>query len=481
MRKRFFILAVLLFSLFFLYKCAVNPVTGKKELMFIPESTEINIGKKVDLGVKSQYGLYDDKQLNQYVSTVGQSIVPFTHRPKLKYHFSVLDSSVVNAFAAPGGYIYITRGLLALLNSEAELATVLGHELGHVNARHSAKAMTRTILLNLGLVIGSALSEDIKKYAPFVSIASQVLFLKYSRDNEYQADSLGVRYARRAGYNSGVMIKFFKSLRKLEAKGGHTLPNFLSTHPLTVKRIDRVKTLLKPEDNKLAIKQKDYLYKLDNLVYGSDPRQGYTQGGVFYHPIFRFKFNIPTGWKIANTPKQVTLSTKNGDAVILFSGEYTDNRIKDYAEKLYMRFENAVVSYKGYTKVNGFNGYYMNFNIYNNQNASGQASETKVYLISIRKGNYIFSFLAAAKPLDFRFYKKQFANVIFSFSQLNNPYYINRKPLRIHIVRIIYLQTMKELLISRKISQKYWKKILYANNKTLSSKLRKGQLIKLIY
>ncbi len=480
MKKRIMILSVLLFSLFFLYKCAVNPVTGKKELMFIPESTEINIGKKVDLGVKSQYGIYNDKQLNQYVSSIGQSIVPFTHRPKLQYHFAVLDSSVVNAFAAPGGYIYITRGLLALLNSEAELATVLGHELGHVNARHSAKAMTRSILLNLGLVIGSALSKEIRKFAPFVSIASQVLFLKYSRDNEYQADSLGVRYARRAGYNSGVMINFFKSLRKLEATGGHTLPNFLSTHPLTVKRIDRVKTLLKPDDSKLAIKQKNYLYKLDNLVYGSDPRQGYAQGGVFYHPVFRFKFNIPTGWKIANTPKQVTLSTKKGDAVILLTGEYTDNRVKDYAEKLYSRFENSVVSYKGYTNVNGFNAYYMNFIIYN-QNNSGQTDATKVYLISIRKGNYIFSFFAAAKPFNFSIYKKQFANTIFSFSQLNNPYYINRKPLRIHVVRITRPQNMKELLLSRRISQKYWKKILYANNKTLQTNLKTGQLVKLIY
>ncbi len=481
MRRRVLIFTLIILSLFFMYKCAVNPVTGKKELMLIPESSEINMGKKVDIGVKSQYGIYNDKELNEYVNSVGQSIVPYTHRPKLKYYFTVLDTPVVNAFAAPGGYIYITRGLLALLNSEAELATVLGHELGHVNARHTAKAMTRSILFNIGLIVGSALSKDIRKVSPFIAIASKVLFLKYSRDNEYQADSLGIRYARLARYNSGVMINFFKSLRKLEVKSGGGLPNFLSTHPLTVKRIERVKTYLKPEDSKLMIKKNGYLHKINNLVYGNDPRQGYVEKGVFYHPDLRFKFNVPIGWRISNTPKRVTLAPKNGRAAIILMVEQTNTNLNDYINNLISKFNNPYIRSNGYTKVNNFNAYYVNFTIYDNNSNTQTTSETKLYLISIRKGRYIFSFIAAAKPQDFDFYKRNFANTIFSFSRLTNPYYINRQPIRVHIVKVLKNQTMKQFFLSSKLPRKFWEKTLLANNKTISSKIKRGQLIKLLY
>ena len=229
--------------------CAINPVTGKKEIMLIPESQEIEMGKSTDESIRQEYGFYEDPALTAYVEKVSRRIVPYTHRNKLEYHFAVLDTPIENAFAAPGGYIYVTRGLLAMMNSEAELATVIGHELGHVNARHSVREYSKQLLLTGGLVLGSVLSKDVAKVAPYLMVGLQVLFLKFSRDDEYQADSLGVLYSRNAGYSPSQMIPFFRSIQKLEEKagGGTKLPNFLSTHPLTEKRIEEAQKMLQPD------------------------------------------------------------------------------------------------------------------------------------------------------------------------------------------------------------------------------------------
>lgn len=188
--------------------CAVNPVSGKKELMLFSEQQEIAMGQETDQAIRQQYGIYPDKELNEYVDRIGQGMVPNSHRPKLKHHFAVLDTPVVNAFAAPGGYIYVTRGILALMNSEAELAAVLGHEMGHVAARHSMAQMSGQMLAQIGLVVGSIVSKDIRKFAGLASIATQLLFLKFSRSDEYQADALGIRYARAAQYSPGEMLRF---------------------------------------------------------------------------------------------------------------------------------------------------------------------------------------------------------------------------------------------------------------------------------
>ena len=318
--------------------CAVNPVTGKKEIMLISQDMEVQMGKEIDRGLKMEYGIYDDPQLNDYVAEIGQKIVPHTHRPNLEYHFAILDTPVENAFAAPGGFIYITRGLMALINNEAELATVVGHELGHVSARHSARMMTRAILFELGIALASELSKDFRKIAPISMIATQLLFLKYSRNDEYQADTLGVEYSLKTGYNPHEMVSFFTSLeRRTESKGGSHIPNFLSTHPLTPRRIEKVKELLQGEAYssqanlpQLAVERNGYLNHVNGLVYGENPQQGYVEGNVFYHPGMRFYFDIPAGWKVSNTPLQVTLASPDGKAVVLLKAENSSEGLDNY-------------------------------------------------------------------------------------------------------------------------------------------------------
>ena len=172
------------FLLFLAVACAINPVTGKYELSLISEEQEIALGKETDAEIRLQYVIYDSPALNEYIKKVGMALAPHTHRPHLVYHFAVLDIPVANAFASPGGYIYVTRGLLAMMNSEAELAAVLAHELGHVNARHHVQRLSNLLLVEFSLTLGSALSDTFAEISGAASIGIQLLFLKYSRDDE---------------------------------------------------------------------------------------------------------------------------------------------------------------------------------------------------------------------------------------------------------------------------------------------------------
>ncbi|MGQ9801675.1 MAG: M48 family metalloprotease [Candidatus Saccharicenans sp.] len=222
--------------------CAVNPVTQKRELMLLSRSDELAMGQQTDAEVTSTYGVYPDSSLNQYVSTIGKKLATVSHQPDLDWHFQVLDSPVVNAFAVPGGYVYLTRGILAYLNDEAELAGVMGHEIGHVTARHSAQLYSKAQLAQIGLVVGVAVSKTFSKFAGLAEAGLSVLFLSFSREHERQADDLGVLYSSKAGYEASRMSNMFVTLQKLNPQSGKDgLPTWLSTHPDPPDRIAAIK------------------------------------------------------------------------------------------------------------------------------------------------------------------------------------------------------------------------------------------------
>ena len=198
--------------------------------MLLSESDEIKMGEMTDASVIQMYGVYDDEKLAKYLNELGQKMAKISHRPNLKYEFKVMDSPVINAFAVPGGYVYITRGILAHLNNEAELAGVVGHEIGHITARHSAQKYSETYLANLGLGIGSMVSEDFAMFAGLAAQGLGLLFLKFSRDDERQSDVLGVEYSTKVGYDAREMANFFSTLDKMQGQseqGG--LPDWFST------------------------------------------------------------------------------------------------------------------------------------------------------------------------------------------------------------------------------------------------------------
>ncbi|MGE5175267.1 MAG: M48 family metalloprotease [Hyphomicrobiales bacterium] len=301
--------ATLLAVLLALGGCATNPATGKRQISLVSESKELAMGRESDPAVIQEYGLYDNPGLQAYVDSVGQRLARVSHRPDLVWHFRVLDSPVVNAFAIPGGYIYITRGILPYMNSEAQLAGVLGHEIGHVTARHSAQQITRSELAGIGLLAGMIFVDAFRPYGGLAQQGLGLLFLKYSRDDESQADALGIEYAAKAGYDPREIPQTYATLKRIGERQGSSLPSFLSTHPdpgdREVRTTELANATAASTRRSLEIDAVQYRRHLDGMVFGDDPRNGYFVANRFYHPQMAFQLIFPTGWQLTNQPSQV--------------------------------------------------------------------------------------------------------------------------------------------------------------------------------
>ena len=455
--------------------CAINPVTGKRELSLISEQEEIALGKQTDREIKAQYGIYSDQALNAYVQRVGQRMTPLTHRPHLTYYFAVLDTPVVNAFAVPGGYVYVTRGILALMNSEAELAVVLGHELGHVNARHSIAKLSQLMLAQLGLGVAGVISETFAKLSGAASIGIQLLFLKFSRDDEREADALGVEYSRKDGYNPGEMISFFASLERLgDLSGGQSLPGFLSTHPLTSKRIQNTKDMLLESDRQLKIEKNGYLAAVNNMVYGQDPRQGYVEKNAFYHPGLRFFFSFPEGWQVQNTPTQVTMATKDGHAGIILQAEKTSENLKDYGNRTASKIDGREFIDERSFKINGLSSYHQVYDI-----TQQQGGDIRIRLSYVKKNGFIYTFLALSEQNEFSKYDGPFQSVVGSFQELRDARYLNRKPHRIRLVKANGKENLEAIFQKAGMAKDLWPKFAIMNQMELDSTPKSGQTIKI--
>ncbi|MCA8924713.1 MAG: M48 family metalloprotease [Planctomycetes bacterium] len=313
--------ALALFALLALQGCVTNPVTGQREFTLVSKSQEKELGKEADPEIVAQYGAVDDPALQAYVDGIGRRLVGVSHTPEEQFTFRLLDDPIVNAFALPGGYCYVTRGILAHLNSEAALVGVLGHEVGHVTARHGANRMTNQMLLGGVLGIASQLGETAEALSGVAGAGLGLLLLKYSRDDERQSDSLGVEYGTALGYDTRDMAEFFKTLEKLSGGGGGLLPSFTSTHPDPGERYTTIRELTaktQQPGQDYVTKRDDYLRRLEGLVFGPDPRQGFAENGFFNHPDMRFRFPVPAGWLLANGRARVTLATEKQDAAVIF-------------------------------------------------------------------------------------------------------------------------------------------------------------------
>jgi predicted Zn-dependent protease len=290
--------------------CATNPVTGQRQVSLMSEGDEIALGKQMDAQVRQEMGVYDDAEWQQYVSDMGRRLATQSHRPNLPWTFAVVDTPTVNAFALPGGYIYVTRGLLAHLGSEAELAGVLGHEIGHVTARHAAQSYTRSTTAQLGLALGSIFFPEIRPYGQLAGTGLSLLFLKHGRDAEIEADELGAKYAFQTGWDPAGIAGMLQTLSRLDEVSADRrgVPNFLSTHPEPLARVEHLTPLIAgmaPGPGDLRRGRDAYLRRVDGLMFGDNPREGVVRGNAFLHPGLRIALEFPEGWTIQNTSTQV--------------------------------------------------------------------------------------------------------------------------------------------------------------------------------
>jgi predicted Zn-dependent protease len=305
--------------------CATNPVTGEREFTLMSESQEIAMGRESDVQVRAEMGVYNDPALAKYVNDIGLSLAKLSERPNLPWTFAVVDQPAINAFALPGGFIYITRGILPFLKDEAELAGVLGHEIGHVTARHSVRQYTRTVG---GVAALGALGVFVPAARPFSQLSEQalgLLFLRYGRNDELQADQLGARYEATGGWDPAGVPGMLSTLGLLDEANGDRqgVPNWLSTHPEPLARVAEIKSTvsnLKAGRSDFRTGRDVLEQRVDGLIFGDNPEQGVTRGSTFLHPPLRFRIDFPQKWQIANSPQQVVAKAPDADVFMLLQG-----------------------------------------------------------------------------------------------------------------------------------------------------------------
>lgn len=314
-----------LFAVMLLAACSINPATGEQQFTaLMSPQQEASVGAaEHEKVIKSLGAVAPGDPLQVYVNKVGRRIAANTERPDVTYKFYVLDTPMVNAFALPGGYVYVSRGLLAQANSEAELAGVLGHEVGHITGRHSAERYSHGMLATLGAVAVAAATNS-GEAARAAGLGSDLYIKSYSRGQEHQSDDLGIRYLHRAGYDTMAMASFLQSLgaqtdldARLEGKDGGSNFSYFSTHPRTEDRVNQAIAISAQYPKEKAELNRDgYLGVIDGMMYGDSAKQGFVRGQSFYHPGMDFTFTVPHGFTIHNQPENVVATSKSGGVII---------------------------------------------------------------------------------------------------------------------------------------------------------------------
>jgi len=478
--KKILLINCLVGSLLFLQQCSRNPVTGKRQVVLMSENQEIAMGQEADPQIIAQFGLYEDSTLQRYFSQKGRQLAAVSHRPKLDYQFRVVDSDVLNAFAVPGGYVYFTRGIMANFNNEAELAGVLGHEIGHIAARHSVAQQRNALLGQLGILAGVVIAPDLARFAETASQGLQLMLLKFSRDDETQADELGVEYSSKTGYDARQMAEFFHTLERQRPEGSEELPDFLSTHPNPGDRNIAVAKLAAEWQQKLQltnpiISRNDYLRRIDGIVYGEDPRQGYIENNVFYHPVLKFQFNTPIGWAYQNSPQQVQFAPKDGKALLLMT-LVPVKTLPEAADAVLQQNNMRAIERREIT-VNGLPAIAM---IADPQPAQGQqqtqALRTLSYLVQYN-GN-IYLLLGVSELQNFNNYISTFTNTMDHFQVLTDAAKINKKPERIRIRTINQATTLQAALRTNGVPEKRLEEWAIVNGMQLTDPIPAGMMIK---
>jgi predicted Zn-dependent protease len=474
----------LVFIVLIVISCAINPVTGKRQLMLMSENQELALGSSYDPQVLATFGEYKNAALSNFVQSQGNQMGKISHRPNLQYHIKVLDSPVVNAFAVPGGYIYLTRGILAQLNSEAELAGVIGHEMGHVTARHSASQQTKQTLGQLVLIGSMIASEKLAQYADYAMQGMQLLFLKFSRDDERQADRLGVEYSTRIGYDAHQMADFFKVLYKMnlaQSEGG--VPTFLSTHPDPGDRYNSVNILAREWQDSVKltdykVNHDTYLKLIDGLIYGEDPRQGYVEGNTFYHPEMKFSFVYPTSWQFQNSPMQVTMAPSDGNALIVFmlSGQKT---LKAAADTALSQLGLSLVSSKEII-VNTLPALAVLSKQTTTDQSTGAQSTNQILSYFIKYNNAIYVFHGVSAEAGFATYSTAFESTMSSFAKLTDATKINVIPSKVIVKAVSKAGTLSGAFTALGVNQSQMAELALLNNMELTDKVAAGKMIKIV-
>jgi predicted Zn-dependent protease len=421
--------------------CAVNPVTGQRQLALVTEAQEIEMGRQVAADAVRSLGLVDDQALQDYVHRLGTMMAATSERPHLPWSFGVVDDPTPNAFAAPGGFIFVTRGLLAMMRNEAELMGVLGHEIGHVTARHSVTLISRAQLAQIGLGVGAILSPTVAQLGDLLGGGMQLLFLHYGRDAERQADDLGFRYMLEHNYDAREMVNVFTALQRSgELAGQSPVPTWLASHPNPEERIQRIQAALAElgQDEALArtrVGLADYMARMEGLVFGENPRNGFFRQHQFLHPDLRFRIDFPQGWRTQNMAQAVMAGSPQQDALMQLT--LADGSEGEAANRFFGQ-QGMATRNVGRQTINGLPAVTGEFQVQTQDGTLGG------FAAFIRHDNRTYQILGYSPAQLMTRYDATFRASIGSFNVLTEPAALAVQPDRITIVTVQQPMTLAE-------------------------------------
>jgi predicted Zn-dependent protease len=385
---------------------------------------------------------------------------------------------VLNAFATPGGYVYFTRGIMAHFNDEAQFAGVLGHEIGHITARHAVEQQRNQMLGQFGLIVGMVLSPQLAQFGEAASQGLGLLFLKFSRDAERESDELGVQYSTKIGYDARRMADFFTTLeRASQASGSAELPDFLSTHPNPGDRHRTVATLAVEEQKKQGVtnpvvNRNSYLQMIDGLIYGEDPKQGYKENNMFYHPELRFQFPIPANWLYQNSPQAVQMAAPDGKAMMMLTLAQGTS-LNQAASAAMQQYKLTVVESRE-VSVNGLPA----LAVVADQATQQGTLRTLNYFIQYN--NAIYHMLGVTAAATYSSYVNLFSNTMQGFRPLTDQAKINKKADRIRIKTVSSARTLAQALRDNGVPETRMNELAILNGMQLNETLAAGAMFKVI-
>jgi predicted Zn-dependent protease len=419
--------------------CATNPATGRRQIMLVSEAQEIEMGRQADREVASAIGLYPDNALQGYVAGLGAALAAGSERPSLPWTFRAVDDAAVNAFALPGGFVYVTRGLMTHLDSEAELASVVGHEIGHVTARHTAAQITKSQLATIGLVAGMIVRPELARFGDLAQAGMSLLFLKFGRNDEQQADDLGLRYMTRQGYDPREMVEVFSLLDRVgQASGEGRLPTWLSTHPAPENRAQRILAAIQAQQlGGTRVEARDYLRHIDGMVFGENPREGFFEGAAFFHPELRFQIRFPRGWRTQNQKQAVGAISPQEDAIVVVT--LVQGTSAEQAADVFLRQQGIRPAGAERTRINGLAAVTAVF--------QAIAGDTPIAgrVAFVEHDGKVYRLLGYTPSGRWRSHDPVFADSIGSFAPLTDRRYLDVQPRRLKVVEAPEPMTVEDL------------------------------------
>jgi predicted Zn-dependent protease len=466
--------------------CSVNPATGRQSFTgCLSEADERQIGAENHPVILQEFGgEYEDPQLKAYVNEIGQKLAASSDRPNVRYTFTVLDSPVVNAFAVPGGYIYVTRGLVALAQNQAELAGVVAHEIGHIAAKHTNERYCRALVAQLG-IFGLGAATGSNAIAEAANLGAAIYLQSYSRDQEFEADLLGVRYLGRGAYDPNAMSTFLATLlesSRLDAAlagrpGTADQFSIFQTHPRTADRVQRAVQQAagaQPVTPASATREA-YLDHIDGILYGDDPEEGFIRGRRFAHPVLRFEFTVPDGFTLFNSSTAVIASGPN-NSVIQFDREPQPQQTGDMQRYIREQWASGIqLADLDPITVNGLDAAIGEARVATN------AGQRDAWLVAVRwNQSTIYRFVLLAQPGQLGAFRDGFNRTLQSFRPLSASEAAALKPQRIEIVTVGSGDTVESMAARMPFSDYRVERFRVLNALPANATLTPGQRVKIV-